>query len=512
MATQRYVLGLDGGTEGLRVGVFDLEGNPLVFVRNAYPTNFPRPSWAEQNPDDWWSAAVKGVREALAQLGSDGSDIAAISVGATSSTVVCLDGDGRPLAPAIIWMDVRAGQEASEIAASGSPSVALSGMKSASAEWLPAKSLWLKRHKPEIFDNAEWITEYTDYLTWRLSGKKVACLNTAAIRSYYDSENGGWASELYRTIGIPELTEKLAQTVVPMGGLVGPLSPSAQKELGLPETVQVVMGGADAFVAQVGLGVVRPGSMALITGSSHLMLLQSSTRVHGEGVWGGYPDAVVQGQYTVEGGQTSSGSMVGWFKRLASSPDTAESFFDDLTPLAEALPPGADGLLVLDHFQGNRTPYVDANSRGAILGLTLRHGPEHIFRAMIESVCFGTENTMRRFTALGHSIDQVVVSGGAVNSPFWLQLHADISGLPLDVTKVAESATLGPALLAAVGAGIYSSIDEAAQAMVHRDYQIEPRAEVHERYKELFEIYESTYAALKPISHQLAAIQREESA
>ncbi len=507
MSEAPYMIGLDGGTEGLRVGIFDSAGEPLVFVRKAYETDFVRPGWAEQNPEDWWNVAVTGIREAMAEIGARGSDIAAITVAATSCTLVCLDESGSPLRPAIIWMDVRADEEARDIAASGSPSLQLSGARHASAEWLPSKALWLSRHQPEIYERTAWLAEYADYLTWRLSGERVASQNNAAIRAYYDVENGGWARGLYESIGLDDLIDKLPDTVLPMGERVGKLAASAQEALDLPATVSVVTGGADAFVAQVGLGVINPGAMALITGSSHLMLLQSSSRVHGEGTFGSYPGAVVDGQYTVEGGQTSSGSMIGWFRRLVDDSDQPAEFFDSLTRLAEQLPLGSDGVLVLDHFQGNRTPYVDAKSRGIIAGLSLSHRKEHIFRAMIESICFGTENTLRQFREQGHVIDRVVACGGAVNSPFWLQTHADVSGTAIEITRVAEAATLGAAVLGAVGANVYSDLNEAAAAMVHADHTVEPNLDRHEQYEPFFQAYQQTYAALSPVQHFLASRQ-----
>lgn len=507
MSLGPYLIGLDGGTEGLRVGIFDVTGTPLVFVRTPYATDFVRPGWAEQNPEDWWKAAVTGIRKAMAEIGAGGSDIASIAVGATSCTVVCLDESGMPLRPAIIWMDVRAGDEAQAVSESGSPSLRLSGSRHASAEWLPSKALWLAHNQPAIYARTAWLAEYADYLTWRLSGERVASQNNAAIRAYYDVENGGWARELYETIGLNDLVDKLPATVLPMGSRVGNLSVAAQEDLGLPASVLVVVGGADAFVAQVGLGVVNPGVMALITGSSHLALLQTAIRVHGEGTFGGYPGAVVNGQYTVEGGQTSSGSMLGWFRRLVDDGEYSARFFDSMTPLAEQLPPGSDGVLVLDHFQGNRTPYVDARSRGVIAGLSLSHRREHIFRAMIEAVCFGTENTLRRFREQGHAIDRIVACGGAVNSRFWLQMHADISGTPIEVTRVAEAATLGAAVLGAVGAGIYAELDEATEAMVHADHTVEPDLATHEAYEPFFHSYAATYELMKPVLHFLSSEQ-----
>jgi ribulokinase len=504
----RYVIGIDGGTEGLRVGIFDLAGRALVFVRTPYETTFPRPGWAEQNPQDWWDAAATGIRKALLQSGVGGSQIAGISVGATSCSLVCLDSSGEPLRPAIIWMDVRANQEADVVQKSGAKELQLSGYEHASAEWLPSKALWLARNEPETYERTSWLAEYVDYMTWRLSGERVASQNTAAIRAYYDTENGGWAGDLYSKIGLENLIDKLPETVLPMGTRIGPLTRHAQIELGLPATVQVVVGGADAFVAQVGLGVVTPGSMALITGSSHLALLQTDRRTHSPGAFGAYPNAVVEGQYSVEGGQTSSGSMIGWFRNLVDDGEYSAKFFDTMSPLAAQLPPGSDGVLVLDHWQGNRTPYVDANSRGVILGLSLSHRREHIFRALIESICFGTENTLGRFREQAHSIDRVVACGGAINSSFWLQIHADISAIPIEVTEESEAATLGSGILAAVGAGYYDDIHAATQAMVHGKYVVEPNESRHELYKPFFHAYKETYQQLKEVLHFLSYQQR----
>lgn len=507
-ATGPYVIGLDGGTEGLRVGIFDTDGRPVVFVRTPYATEYPRPGWAEQDPEEWWNAVVSGIRSALSRTGIAGGDIASITLAATSCSLVCLDASGAPLRPAIIWMDVRAGDEANEVAACGSESLRLSGGKHASAEWLPSKALWLSRNQPEIYNRTTWLAEYVDFITWRLSGERTASLNTAAIRSYYDAENGGWPHELFSTLGLHDLEDKLPDTVLPMGAVAGALSRSAQEELGLPSSVSIVVGGADALVAQIGMGTVVPGELALITGSSHLALLQSEKRTHGDGTFGGYPHAVIEGQYTIEGGQTSTGSMLEWYRRLIDDGEYSAKFFESLTPLAELLPVGSEGLLVLDHWQGNRTPYIDARSRGALMGLTLSHRREHIYRALIESVCFGTENTLERFRDQGHEITRAVVCGGAVNSPLWLQLHANVSALTLEVNDVAEAATLGSAILGAVGSGLFPTINDAVTAMVHSSRVIEPDMDAHAEYLPFFEAYKEAYKKLRDVLHFLASAQR----
>ena len=245
------------------------------------------------------------------------------------------------------------------------------------------------------------------------------------------------------------------------------------EELGLKAGTPVAEGGVDAYVGALGLGVVEPGKMALITGSSHVMIGQTSEPIHDPGFWGAYTDAMIPGQYTVEAGQASTGSIVAWFKNQFAGDAAAEAkergvdTYDVLTELARDVPIGSDGLIVLDYFQGNRSPYTDPLARGMMWGLTLSHTPGHVFRAIIEGICYGTENILR--TMRGHDFEPRlnVVSGGPAKSDLWMQMHADVSNVPISFTKVSEGPVLGSAMLAAVGAGIYPDIQTAAEHMVH---------------------------------------------
>src|SRR5262249_8806863 len=204
---------------------------------------------------------------------------------------------------------------------------------------------------------------------------------------------------LLRGLGLEALREKWPRDVLPRGEVIGGLTAAAAEHLGLPKGLPVAQGGADAFIAMLGLGVVRPGRLALITGSSHLQLGVSDQPLHCKGLWGTYPDALIPGRYIVEGGQSSTGSVVNWLKQLL--PDSVS--YDKLNAEAKVLPPGAEGLVVLEHFQGNRTPYTDAQARGVISGLTLKHGPAHLYRAVIEGVSFGTALILETMRAHGFS-------------------------------------------------------------------------------------------------------------
>ncbi len=499
-----YFIGVDGGTESLRVGIFDEAGTPLVYGSSHYPTHFPAPSWAEQHPSDWWRALCEATAQVLADAQKHGirpEDIAGMALDTTCCSVVLLDEQGQALRPALIWMDVRSSQEAADILATNDPALIINsqGEGPVSAEWLLPKALWLKRHDSDNYQRARWLCEFQDYLNFHLTGKMTASLNNASIRWHY--QNGQYAVNLMQAAGLDELASKLPAEVVAMGEVIGELTTDAAAALGLPAGLPVVQGGADAFVAMVGLGVVSPGALAMITGSSHLHLGLSDHAFHGSGVWGTYADAVVRGLHVIEGGQTSTGSVINWFRELVG---LDKSDYAELNDLAAALPPGAEGLIVQEHFQGNRTPHTDPRSRGVISGLTLKHRREHIFRAVIEGVAYGTELIFQTMRQAGYSPEQIIVCGGATNSPLWLQIHADVSGLPLTLTKVADAPALGSAILASVGSGHYADMAQACAQMVHVERTIEPDMANHQAYQDLFDLYQQTYPAMKPIVHRQA--------
>jgi ribulose kinase len=275
--------------------------------------------------------------------------------------------------------------------------------------------------------------------------------------------------------------------------VVANLTHKAAAELDLSPSVKVVQGGADALIGMIGLGVSKPGQLALITGSSHLQFGVTSAPLHAKGVWGSYPDIVYPDRYIVEGGQTSTGSIINWLGRVMGGTMDLEK----LNQLASELPPGADGLIVQDHFQGNRTPYTDPHSRGAIVGLTLAHGPEHIFRAIMEGISFGTRNILDAFKAGGYDGTQITVGGGATASRLWMQIHADTSGLPVRIPESPDAPSVGSAVLAAHGAGRFSSIDEGIDAMVRPGITIDPDPAAARQYEEIYQKYIALYPSLK---------------
>lgn len=490
------VIGIDGGTGGIRARVYDRHGHCLGSVSENYPTVYPAGARAEQDPEDWWRALAVAVKGAVAEAGAAAGPVEAIALATTSCSVVALDADGRALRPAIIWMDVRAEAEAAAVLATGDSALAVNcnGAGPVSAEWMIPKALWIARHEPKIFEAAATVCEYQDFMSLRLTGRRCASLDNVAIRWHYSSRRGGYARSMLAALKLDALADKWPADVVAPGEVIGPLSAAAAAHLGLTTSTLVVQGGADALIGMIGLGVNRPGQLALITGSSHLMFGVSDREVHASGLWGAYPDAVYPGRWIIEGGQTSTGSIIAWLGRLAGG----SLDFPALNAAAEKLEPGCDGLLALDHFQGNRTPHVDALSRGALVGLTLGHELHHVFRAVIEGICFGTRAILDRMTAAGFTAEAITIGGGATESNLWLQIHADTAGLPVTVPESAAAPALGSGVLAGVGVGWFPTIDDGIAAMVRPGRRIEPRPREVRLYDELYRSYAELYPALKP--------------
>lgn len=492
-----YVLTADGGTESLRARIYDLEGNCIVSHAEPYETQFSSGARAEQNPSDWWDCLVKATRAVIANSNVRADQIEAMAYATTCCTVVALDENGDALRPALMWMDVRSDAEAADVLETGDSRLVLNGNGTGpvSAEWMIPKALWLKRNEPEIFAKATTICEYQDYLTLKLTGQRCASLNNVGLRWHYENRGGGWASSMVDTLGMPELVEKWPSRVAAPGEVVGTLTQKAADALGLTTKTKVVQGGADALIGMIGLGVAKPGQLCMITGSSHLQFGVTETPFHAKGVWGAYADIVYPDRYVVEGGQTSTGSIINWLKRFVGG----SLDFDVMNEKAAALPPGSDGLIVQDHFQGNRTPYTDAQSRGAITGLTLAHEPHHVFRAVMESIGFGTRAILDAFKAGGYEGSEITVGGGATASRLWMQIHADTAGLPVRIPESADGPSMGSAILAAHGAGHFATIDEGIDAMVKPGELIEPQADAMVQYEDIYAKYLALYPALKGV-------------
>jgi FGGY-family pentulose kinase len=507
--TSPLFLGLDVGTQSLRAALIDEHGTCRAFATAPLDTTHPRPSWAEQDANQWWQAARTAVPEALARADARPADLAGIGLDCTSCTVIPARADGTPVHRALLWMDQRSYREAEEISASADPCLRyVSGV--VSPEWMLPKALWLKRNAPAAYESAERLVECTDWFMYRLTGEWTLSLNNVSVKWNYARPDGGWSQALLRRCGLDDLPAKWPPNVVPLGKGELRLSATAAGELGLRPGIPVAQGGVDAYLGMLGMGAVGAGDLAMIMGSSTCHLAMSAAGVFGSGMLGCYPDAVVEGLYTLEGGQTATGSIINWYRQhfagneAAEADRTGRNVYELLDARAAAVPPGSDGLICLDYWQGNRCPLKDPRARGTLWGLTLSHGPGHVFRSIYEATAYGTRHILEDLEAHGFSVGRLFAGGGGAKSRLWLQIHADVLGRPIHLPREAEACALGSALVAAVHAGHYADFDEAARRMVQLAGVVEPQAGNRRAYDYFFGKYVATYPALRALMHEMA--------
>ena len=443
---RELILAIDGGTESVRVGLVDLQGRLLATSVEAYPTRYPHSGWAEQEAGDWWASLCRAVRSCMDKRPAD--RVAALCADATTCTLLPLDARGRPLRPALLWMDVRASAQAQAVGATGHPALQYTPA-GVSAEWMLPKSLWLRQHEPETWAATATLVEYIDWLNYRLTGRLALALNTATQRWLYNGRAWRWPLDLFAALGLPDLSDRLPGGIVPAGERFGVLTSEAAAPLGLPAGLPVVEGGGDAFVALPGLGVVGPGAMGLIAGSSNVLAGFTRETVRGPGFFGSFPDAIVPGLELVEAGQASAGSILAWFRGECARELPADRAYSVLDEEAQREPAGAGGLVALENFQGNRTPYTDSRVRGAVWGLSLATSRGQIWRALMEGIACGVRGILGVLAAAGVRPGRLVVCGGATKSPLFMQILTDVCGVPLSLTEVTEAPLLGCAVLAA---------------------------------------------------------------
>lgn len=503
MTNDDLVLGIDAGTGSLRAGLFNLRGQPLGFAECSYVTNYPNPGWAEQHPAHWWDALVGAVQECLTSSGADRNHVIGLAIDAPCN-ILLIDQDGNPLTEGLIWMDLRGTAQARRLTDTHDPVLRYCG-GDVPAEWPLPKLLWLKEHEHALWTQATSVVEQMSWLTYRLTGTWATPLNSAAAKWHYRAsatDNGpmGWPISLLKAVDLEDAVDKLPATVIPMGGKAGELTTLAANALGLRPGIAVSMSGIDAHAGMVGMNVTAPGTLALITGTSTCQLAQSSNGVFDPGLWGPFEDAVMQGEWTLEAGQASTGGTVRWLlDMLGGNLPPGEERYAAADAAAAAIAPGADGLTVLDYWQGSRTPIKDPQARGTIWGLTSAHGVGHLLRAVYEATAYGNRHILDMLKGMNVPTNQVFVCGGGTRSKLWLQIIANVAQLPIALTEVSDAVALGSAMCAAVGANAFPDLASAGKAMVRTGTIIEPDQTTRAAYDEGYELYRETYTRLAPL-------------
>lgn len=506
------LLGIDVGTQAIRVCAFDLQGRKVAGeVVRLSGMCYPGPEMAEQDVNEWWDAALLGLRAVTDTLGNQAKQIVAVSYACTSCTLVALDEKGDPLRPAIMWMDHRAASEADVVFKTNTPTLAYTG-NSVSPEWMFPKILWLKNHEPEVVDKTYRLVEQIDYFTFKLTGEWSLGYNHLVSKWNYANPVGGWPAGFLEKIGLDDIQEKFPERILDMGEVVSVIDPDVAKKVGLPSGIPVIQGGMDSTAGMLGLGAFNVGEIGISHGTSTVLQCQSDF-ILGDEIFS-RPDALVKNYYLIGTGQTSTGSVIQWLLDMLS--DNVLGDFDKYRQRLEAdaikIQPGSNGLIALEHFRGSRSPVKDSASRGALLGLTLWHKPAHLLHAFYEAIAYNVRANLSLMQNSGYPITRVSAGGGLTNSLLANQILADVTGQSIHLCDENEQTALGAAITAGVGCGAFDNYSKAIHDMVKFSSIIKPQSENSSVYDFYFDKYMKMYPCMKDLMHEVVGYENNNQA
>jgi len=502
----KYLIGIDIGTHSLRTCLFNINGEIIDKYDKNFPTNITNRNWIEQNPNDWIVALEETIIKLVKNNNNIVENIKAISYGCTSCTVVTLDENGEALRPAIMWLDERAWKQAEEITKTNHPVLKYSGNKE-SPQWMLPKVMWLKKMEPLIYKKAKYIIEQTDFITHKLTGEYTISKSNAAAKWHYTSLDGGFPNDLFKKLDIEEIVDKWPNRVLSVGEPISKIENKFSKKTGLNPNTLVVQGGVDSHAGMVGVGAINDGNLALVIGTSSCHMAQSSKPIYAD-VWGPYQEAIEKKYYTIGGGQSTTGSIIDWLKQKIFSDKIS---YEEIDKKIAKIPAGSEGLVALDYFQGNRTPYKDPFARGSIIGLSLKHKKEHIYRAFYEAVAYGTRLIIENLENNNYLVNDIFATGGGAKSKLWMQIHSDVSSKPIYLSKTDEATALGAAIWAGLGSNIFDNYNDAINSMVYYKEKIEPNLINTSIYDFYYNMYKTLYKNSKRLMHEIVNYENKKN-
>lgn len=471
---RQTLIGIDVGTTGIKAVALAPDGEVLGVAEENYELQTPHPGWAEQDPEVWWQA----VGRALARLGDD-----PVGIGLTGQMhgLVCLDANDRPLRPAILWNDQRTGAECAEIEDKLGLGrlVELTGNRALTGFTAP-KLLWLRKNEPDVYAKIAHICLPKDYVRLKLTGELAIDVADASGTLLFDVAARRWSDELLAALDIPAQWLPRVLESPEVSGLT---------DAGVP----VAAGAGDQAAGALGVGVVRPGPLSVVLGTSGVVFTALPSFVSD-------PEArlhvfchAAPDTWHAMGVMLSAAGSLHWIRGVLDAP------YETLLAEAESWAPGSEGLLFAPYLSGERTPYPDPDVRGAFYGLDLRHDRGALCRAVLEGVSFGLRDSLELIRQLGATPESARVSGGGARSDLWLKILASVLGMPLESMSVSEGAAFGAALLGGVAAGVFADVEEAVSTCVHPARVIEPDAAWVEDYQERYADFRSLYPSLRQV-------------
>ncbi|WP_226345499.1 FGGY-family carbohydrate kinase [Agilicoccus flavus] len=494
--TGELLIGIDMGTGSTKGVVTTADGRIVATASRKHGMELPRPGWAEVDAETvWWGDLVEVARELAGQI-----DVAAVTGMCVSGVGPCLlltDDDLNPTRNGILYgIDMRATQQIEDLTERfGAEAIVERCGKALSTQAVGPKIAWVRENEPEVWERSTRWFNSNSYVVAKLTGEYVIDHHTASQSDpLYDVHARDWADDWAAEVADGLQMPRLAWP----HEVVGELTAAAAEELGLAEGIPVSAGTVDAWAEAFSAGVRRPGDLMLMYGST-MFFVQVLEGFHAHPLlW--TTNGVERDQYTLAAGMSTSGSLTTWVQQL-----TGDAPFEDLVAEASEVDPGADGLVVLPYFAGERTPIFDARARGVVAGLSLRHGRAHLFRAAYEGIACGIRQIVEFLDSEQDPIKRLVAVGGGTQGGLWTQIVSDVTGRPQDVPEQTIGASYGDALLAAIGTGLVPPETDWARV----GSTVEPRPQNREVYDKIYRVYTELYPATKEQVHALSRLQED---
>ena len=505
-----FFMAHDVGTTGDKATIWDSEGNLAASHVATYPTLHPKEGWAEQDPQDWWSAFVTATRELMKMSQLSPDEVETVSFSGQMMSSLPISKEGEPLSRSIIWMDTRSARQAEVIKTNlGEVDYYKTSGLPLSPTWSLPKIMWLRDNKPEIFKKAHRFLQAKDFIVAKLTGEFFTDYSDASLSGALNVNKGEWAYQLLQDLKIP--AGKLP-TIKASTYIAGELGAGVAKYLGLASGTKIVIGGGDGPCAAVGAGAVKEGMMYNYIGASSWISVCTSKPLFDDrmrifSMWHLDPHLM-----TPTGTMQMAGGSYEWLKTVMCESEESvskvlgSSAYDVMNLEAERVTPGSSKLLYLPYLMGERAPWWNPQARAVFLGLSRSHGRGHIIRAVIEGVFFNLKVILEVFGELGYKPYEMRSIGGGSKADLWRQIACNIYGIPLLFSKYPEEATsLGAAVAAMVAVGALRSFED-AQRLICFEERVEPNSEIVSRYRKSYELFKRLYLTLEPIFDDLAEL------
>ena len=503
-----YLIGVDLGTSGTKTVLFDEAGNVIASKTIEYPMYQPQNGWAEQNPLDWYNAAVETIKYVSSKVNP--SDIKGLGISGQMHGLVMLDERGDVIRPSIIWCDQRTGEECEDMTRLiGKERLIEITANPALTGFTASKIMWVKKHEPENYAKCRHILLPKDYVRYKLTGEFATEVSDASGMQLLDIANRCWSDEVLEKL---DIDKSLLAKVYESPEVTGTITAEASKLTGLNEGTIVVGGAGDNAAAAVGTGVVTDGTAFTTIGTSGVVFAHTSEmsidkagRVHTF-------CCAVPGAWHVMGVTQAAGLSLKWFRDnfCESEMNTANEMGVDTYYLtdkeASQSPIGANKLIYLPYLMGERTPHLNPDCRGMFFGLSAIHTKRDMIRAVMEGVSYSLRDCWEILQEMGVDIDDMTACGGGGSSPLWRSMLADIYNCPIKTCTSKEGPALGVAILAGVGAGLYPSVEEACKNMIHYNPAQEPDKDNVPEYQKYYDVYTELYKDVKETYTKLAKI------